>query len=340
MIKITVMDLPFISCIVPVYKVENYLPKCIESIQNQTYRNFELILIEDGSPDFSGQICEEYAQKDDRIRVFHLENGGVSKARNYGLTQARGEWVTFIDSDDYVLPCFFENLLGPVCSLREEIDFVHAGYIYGKNGDCHIGQSYADKYYSSKDMDAIFLLFRGLVVSKLWRRRIIAANDIRFDERMKIAEDLCFTIDYLIHVRGASFCSACDYVYMFRADSATQKQNFDAEFLYYGFKHQLSSMQKAIDLFGFSDAVVQYRMGQIALVLLNYICYLYKHATSYTFARQRISRIPSNEMSVLKYCPRQGARYWVSVLLRKECLSVTDFLLRAIYNLKGKRNDE
>ena len=92
---------PKISVIVPVYNVEKYLPRCIDSILSQTFTDFELLLIDDGSPDNCGKICDEYAAKDSRVRVFHKPNGGVSSARNLGLDNARGEWIAFIDSDDF-----------------------------------------------------------------------------------------------------------------------------------------------------------------------------------------------------------------------------------------------
>ena len=94
--------MPIVSVIVPVYKVENVLHYCIDSILNQTYKNFELILVDDGSPDNSGKICDEYAKKDNRIKVIYKENGGVSSARNCGIDAAKGKYVCFVDSDDYV----------------------------------------------------------------------------------------------------------------------------------------------------------------------------------------------------------------------------------------------
>ena len=98
----SIVKIPCISVIVPVYNVENYLPRCVDSILSQSFTDFELILVDDGSPDNSGKICDEYAEKDNRVRVFHKPNGGVSSARNLGLDNALGEFVTFIDSDDYV----------------------------------------------------------------------------------------------------------------------------------------------------------------------------------------------------------------------------------------------
>lgn len=103
------MDNPQISVIVPVYNAEKYLHRCIDSILAQTFTDFELLLIDDGSKDKSGAICDEYAVKDNRVRVFHKENGGVSSARNLGLENARGEWVAFCDSDDFVAPSWLQN---------------------------------------------------------------------------------------------------------------------------------------------------------------------------------------------------------------------------------------
>ena len=91
-----------ISVIVPVYNVENYIAQCIESVIKQTYTKFEIILVNDGSKDNSGKICDEYALKDERIKVIHKENAGVSSARNVGIKQSKGQWITFIDSDDWV----------------------------------------------------------------------------------------------------------------------------------------------------------------------------------------------------------------------------------------------
>ncbi len=101
---------PLISVIVPVYKVENYLDRCLKSIMEQTYKNLEIILVDDGSPDNSGKMCDEWAKKDGRIIVIHKENGGLSDARNEGTKAATGEYITYIDSDDYILKDYIEHL--------------------------------------------------------------------------------------------------------------------------------------------------------------------------------------------------------------------------------------
>ncbi len=110
-----------VSMIVPIYKVEKYLGQCIESLLAQTYRNLQIILVDDGSPDRSGEICEEYARKDDRILVIHKENGGLSDARNAGIEKAAGEWLCFIDSDDYIAPDMVERLYRLVKEHRAKL---------------------------------------------------------------------------------------------------------------------------------------------------------------------------------------------------------------------------
>ena len=119
-----------ISIIVPVYNTEQYLRRCIDSVLAQTYQDFELLLIDDGSKDSSGAICDEYAAQDTRVRVFHKANGGVSSARNVGLDHARGEWITFVDSDDEVKP----NWLDLFCmQISYGVELVSQGLIFNNS---------------------------------------------------------------------------------------------------------------------------------------------------------------------------------------------------------------
>lgn len=112
---------PCISVIVPVYNVKSLLPRCIDSLLDQTYVDFELLLIDDGSTDGSGDVCDEYKKEDHRIKVFHKQNEGVSKARNKGLDEATGKWITFVDSDDYVTSSYLSDLYA--CA-QPEVDLV------------------------------------------------------------------------------------------------------------------------------------------------------------------------------------------------------------------------
>ena len=121
-----------VSIIVPVYQVETYLRQCIDSILAQTFTDFELILVDDGSKDKSGEICEEYAGKDGRVRVIHKENGGLSDARNAGLEQAAGEYFMFVDSDDYIAPTMIERLYNSIQSESADIAACNFCYVFDK----------------------------------------------------------------------------------------------------------------------------------------------------------------------------------------------------------------
>ena len=115
------MDGPKISVIIPIYRVEQYLCKCVESVLAQTYHNMEVILVDDGSPDGCGKICDEYAERDERVKVIHKPNGGVASARNAGLDAATGEWIGWVDSDDWTEPALFETLLRGALETSAEI---------------------------------------------------------------------------------------------------------------------------------------------------------------------------------------------------------------------------
>ena len=116
---------PKISVIVPVYKVEKYLDRCVESIVNQTYKNLEIILVDDGSPDNCPVMCDEWAEKDERIRVIHKENGGLADARNAGMNIATGDYIGFVDSDDWIEPNMYEVLLKN--ALKYDADISRCG---------------------------------------------------------------------------------------------------------------------------------------------------------------------------------------------------------------------
>ena len=133
------LESPLISVIVPVYKVEEYLARCVDSILGQTYRNLEILLVDDGSPDRCGEICEEYAARDTRIRVIHKENGGLSSARNAAIDVAQGEYLGFVDSDDWIEPETYEALLE--MALQENVKLVCGGRydVSSKTGEKKVG---------------------------------------------------------------------------------------------------------------------------------------------------------------------------------------------------------
>ena len=194
---------PKISVIVPVYNTEMYLHRCIDSILSQTFTDFELLLIDDGSKDSSGTICDEYAAKDSRVRVFHKENGGVSSARNLGLDNAKGDWITFVDADDYMFPDMLVTMLS-VLELKKS-DIVICGTTETGGG---FWKPKADKDYSIEDLknDFVSLLHTELLSPpwcKIYSRDKI--GDIRFNDDVSFGEDLMFNIQYLATCENISF---------------------------------------------------------------------------------------------------------------------------------------
>ena len=178
------MNEPLVSVIVPVYNVEKYLSRCIDSILNQSYKNIELILVDDGSKDNSGNICDEYAGMDNRISVIHKENGGQSAARNIALDCASGEYITFVDSDDYIYIDFIKIMYETI--LKNNCDIVQCDYIRGNE---NIFPSIAmDGKCKVIDVNTALSSFVYKVIpwAKLYKKSII--GEIRFPEG-KINED-------------------------------------------------------------------------------------------------------------------------------------------------------
>ena len=210
--------MPEISVVVPVYKAEAYISRCIDSILSQTFSDFELILVDDGSPDRSGAICDEYARKDPRIQVIHKQNGGVSSARNAGLDVAQGKWITFVDSDDYVLETFLEDLY----DIR--FDVIITGHvIVNADSQSYYYQKLQSSSHTNIDSETIEMLLKRngntwlyLMTSHLFKKSIIKDHNIRFQEGINYREDSLFMVDYFIHCDSVSLKDKCNYVYMRR----------------------------------------------------------------------------------------------------------------------------
>ncbi len=180
-----------VTVIIPVYKVERYLPKCIDSLLSQTYKALEILLIDDGSPDNSGKICDEYAAVDERIRVLHVENGGVSRARNIGLDASNGEFVYFIDSDDYLDSAVIAHLVG-ILKNDPQVDIAICG-VRNINEDGTVffesGQ-FGQLTMTNKEALKCMLMespFDSVCWGKLYRFDVLKNH--RFDESIRIAED-------------------------------------------------------------------------------------------------------------------------------------------------------
>lgn len=208
-----------ISIIVPVYNVEEYLNDCIDSILAQTYTNFELILVDDGSTDGSRDICDQYAEKDIRVKVIHKENGGVSSARNIGLSYAGGVFVTFVDSDDTVDKCYLE-------SFSQQYDLSIQGYIHVSNN----GRKKIAYNPLVVENDMVFLYcekgYSNAVWGKLFRLDIIKAFSIIFPEWLSFSEDTVFSLKYAIRCSSMSVSNATGYNYFVRVNNSGAQRKY------------------------------------------------------------------------------------------------------------------
>lgn len=206
-----------ISIIIPVYNASRYLNECIQSVVNQSYKDFECILIDDGSSDGSEIICDQWEHKDSRIKVIHQPNQGVSKARNKGITEAQGEYIAFIDSDDWIDSNYLNTLLQPieesnvdlvVCGLQQHYsNEMFKNYSY-KTGIIHIERQDTNAF---TDINKKFLLFGPVI--KLYKRTIIQTHNIHFPPEYTYGEDLLFNYNYLEYVKAIYIIDQCLYHY-------------------------------------------------------------------------------------------------------------------------------
>lgn len=215
---------PKITVIVPVYNVEKYLHKCIDSIINQTYKELEIILVNDGSPDNSASICDEYARKDNRIKVIHQKNKGLSGARNSGLEIATGEYVAFVDSDDWVHEKMYETLITEVLIHQTNL------------ANCVLIESYKKrKEIPSENQKSIILDKKELLYNyfnygfyvprNLYSKALI--KDFRFDENISFVEDMFFAIDIFEKVDKTIFIDFPFYIYNTDNDSSLTRVKYN-----------------------------------------------------------------------------------------------------------------
>lgn len=221
-----------ITVIVPIYNVEAFLPRCIESILAQTYGDFELILVDDGSPDNCGAICDAYAQIDNRIRVIHQKNCGLSAARNAGLDAAQGEYIAFCDSDDYLAQDYLESLYSGM--IASGADIVSADYTKWDPQGNPVWKNTFPQRDLTLDSEQVMLehLINDIALcrigcevwTRLFKKDIIQRYHIRFCETCEsFAEDLGFTLVYTLHCRKIATVPSKGYYYLLRENSIIRK---------------------------------------------------------------------------------------------------------------------
>lgn len=292
-----------ISVIIPVYNVEPYLRQCLDSVVNQTYRNLEIIIVDDGSPDNCGAICDEYAARDKRLQVIHKQNEGVSAARNNGIVAATGAWTMFMDSDDWLEPDFIESMLA--VAPAEMVDIVYAGgYIRESPTNSEQVYAFENKISDWNGEKKTYLCARTLVPysrksgpqynttiatawNKLFRTAFLQQSGVSFNTELHPQEDILFCLDVI--AKAASFFSV-DYIgYHYRKGIETSAlQRFNPNWPHMGDVF-LSELERFVDAWPEKEALQSALNARIVLFISQILRCYYFHPLN-TRKREEVKR--------------------------------------------------
>ena len=281
-----------VSIIVPVYNTAVYLPACIDSILAQSYTDFELILVDDGSTDDSLQVCETYAARDARIRVFHQQNAGVSAARNFGVEQAQGDWLCYVDSDDVVLPAYLQDML--------EAADAEDCLVMGNISDSRMKGLITSDVVLEGEAMVRYMLSHNILnlsgpVAKLYNRATLVKYGIRFPQDIHYGEDMLYFLQYLNHIGRVAFRQSELYQVTMREGSLSRGYySFESE--YACFETCLSEMTTFASRLTLSDAektAVVWR-NRTAQFFLHSVKSIYALSNAYAWSEQmhRLQSIP------------------------------------------------
>ena len=319
-----------VSIIIPVYNVEDYLPRCMESILNQTHSRLEVILVNDGSTDTSPDICENYAKIDSRVKVVHQQNTGVSVARNTGLDVALGEWITFVDSDDYIDLSFVEKLLNT--AVVEGTHISACGYIRQPNDQKYVMKSPSDGNMVIKNHSTLELIIRNDsvfpkgIMSKLYHK--ILVEKIRFDLDLHVAEDRHFLLNVVANYGGnLAYLPEGLYYYCHREGSLTTTNFSEINLSGLVARERYTSILMPISerLVQISSAYVFYTASEFSFFAVSsekdeFLPYIYERGRPHLRAFLSRNGIPlKNRLKLLLmfFFPRLGYRIYKSFSRKK-----------------------
>lgn len=303
---------PKISIIIPVYNCEKYLHRCLDSILVQTFRDWECILIDDGSTDLSGKILDDYTEKDQRFIVFHKANGGVSSARNYGLDIANGDYIVFIDADDYVSKTYLQHLL---YGISNDSDLSVSFSIKCNGFGDSIKEIYNGATLTPYNYDRLFTDFdfawHTSPWGKMYKKSIIEIKHLRFDEHLNIGEDLYFLYSYILNSSKIQITSFTDYYYFYNNSNSLTKKTYSLDIEMYTYKQISSIIYKLIDEFNFNSAAITHIMWTKASYCRRVLNALYDNKTNKTL---RLNIL--NTIDIQTYC------MYINTSSRKEQLYI------------------
>ena len=309
-----------ISVVIPIFNAEKYLRECLDGLLAQTYTDFELVLVDDGSSDESLKICKSYKQKDKRIKIFHKNNGGASDSRNYGIDKVSGDYLCFVDSDDIVSKDYLIDLYN---SIDHHTDFVMSNFYY-------IDGTYKYSPPKAKDnkggIEILLTDYRRLKTcyapyGKLFRTSIIRQNNIRFDKNVHVGEDRLFVFTYLLEANLVAFSSKVNYYYCRRPGSLSLKiYSFEEEYYAYTQAYNL------VKLFLSKKNITDHRQKSM---LLSMVC---------DFANRTINSIYHNSHRSYETRMRLLEMVdWVSLGKYMYVGNIKDLMIKLLYKLQSRK---
>jgi glycosyltransferase involved in cell wall biosynthesis len=331
---------PLISIIIPVYNAQNYLSFCFDSICHQTYTNFEVWMVDDGSNDQSSQICLDYTRSDVRFKYLTQKNAGASVARNNGLDHARGEWVCFVDADDWVEADYIGSL---VDGLKSAADLIVSGIRYKHNSTTNelARKLFYSHKFSQVELYKAFTMNQlnrfGGPISKLYNFDIINRYAIRFNSQLRYAEDCNFMLQYISHIQSIQFVDAVSYNYRVGLSGSLSSKVYDAETEWYCYTQLKESYRTLVASLNIpSEIEAQAMQAPLMEYLFRYLSAVYNNGQNTSYIRSAIRTICKEAEPFIKYyepyCKHDAIEAY---LIKKKKGTLLDWYLRIFKLLRG-----
>lgn len=341
-----------LTVVIPIYNVEPYLRQCLDSVVNQTYKNLEIILVDDGSPDNCGAICDEYAANDDRIIVIHKENGGLSAARNDGIRKATGEWITFVDSDDWCELDYYEQMLKEEFDSDTDIICASDHYVESASDSTTQRRCFKEGFAFCSEKERHILMNRvldlkgtvlvgdapfGYPWDKLYRGNFLLREDLLFDESLRVCEDALFNYRAMSKAGKVVGRICAGYHYRFNLSSITKTVDPKRPEKNYQY---VSKLCKYAEGYGLDDGMRDVLNAHVMNTFLSVLSLSYFHPDNtmpYTEILHKVKKMKDmpcyyNAIHSKNSCYLSGKRTMLKYILRYDFLNL--FVL--LYFLKRK----
>ena len=327
------MSSPAFSIIIPVYNVEKYLPQCVDSVLSQTYKDFELILVDDGSTDTSPSICDSFAAKDARVQVLHQKNSGVSVARNNGVDVARGGYITFIDSDDWVEPDYLERFhieKGDAVLIVQGLEY------YDNRNSCffkqvRVGNTLLEESDFKKEVEVNNLLHSGYPVAKAYKKELLN-TEIRFEPSISYHEDHIFVLQTLYNSKTIRLVDSIAYKYRYyHSNNTLSSKKHSWINLNRSSESMLSCLNRMKDRFLLPDSEYSKKAYTFAYSpKISAIYGLFQTETNYSRRRQNMRIIIRKEDLCSFYYPTNPKHLLIKWILLHLPYCLSDPIIRII----------